>query len=158
MKREEKEVVSDSQVMSEYIWYNKYYFPHCQLLLLYGEDDYFISAGNDYFGDEKTSGQDTTNNIGFRLAKKVYKQFVDRYKTKVQAARFRSMRQNDEDDNYIYYGYSDEENDYGDYVDVVFPTLPKSKKTEIPKKCQRPDVCYIMKLCIFCKPYFKKQL
>ena len=142
MYREEKEVV-------------KYYFPHCQLLLLYGEDDYFISAGNDYFEDEKTSGQDT-NNIGFRLAKKVYKQFVDRYKTKVQKATFRSMRQND--NNYIYYGYSDEENDYGDYVDVVFPTLPKSKKTEIPKKCQRPDVCYIMKLCIFCKPYFKKQL
>ena len=166
MKREEKEVVSDSQVMSEYIWYNKYYFPHCQLLLPYCEDDYFISAGRHY-GDKKISGHATDDELEFRSAKKVFKQFVNQYSTKVQAGSIRKYRgrhtkekdeDEDEDDHYEYYGYSDEDDVYGDYEEVVFPALPKTAKIEIPKKCQRHDVCYIMKLCIFCKPYFKKQL
>ena len=133
-----------------------------QLLLLYGEDDEDDEDGED--GDDyslsprknEKSGKDYA---AFRSAKKVFLQYISLKKRSVQAGTSLLSSTNDDDD---YYGYSDEEN-YSDsgYVDAVFPQPKPVKavvKIEIPKKCQRPDACYNFKTCIFCKPYWKKQL
>lgn len=154
----------------------------CPLLLLYGEDgeDYNLSPRRNVHdndnGNEKKSWHDATNTKAFKSAQKVYLEYVNLPKRNVQEGTFHRSLTDDEDDNYGYsdeenYGYSDEENydDSGEesYVDVTFePLMSREKKIkkeikkdfELPKKCRRPDVCYNMRLCIYCKPFFKKQL
>lgn len=64
----------------------------------------------------------------------------------------------DFDDHYEDYSHYEDSGEYGGYVDVEFPSLTTTTKSEIPKECQRKDVCYIIRLCIKCKPFFKNQL
>ena len=180
-QRQEKEVLIDSQVRSgQVIFDEKNDLPDCQLLLLYGEDgqDYNISPPPNVpdNGNEKKPRHDNTNTKAYKSAKKVYLKYMNLHKMNVQAGTSLHSSTNDDDDNYgnsdeENYHYSDEEN-YLDsseesYVDVAFERpMPREKKIKketktdfvLPKKCRRPDVCYIMKLCIYCKPFFKKQL
>ena len=150
--------------------------PDCKLLLLCGEDkedggdgnDYSISSGkNVHDGDNEKN--DATDTKAFKSAKKVYYKYLNLHKRNVQAGGFHHSSTNDDYDDEDNDDYSDEENyDYSDeesYVDVNFSEETKKeikkeieKDVEIPKKCKRPDVCYIMKLCLYCKPFFKKQL
>ena len=141
-----------------------------QLLLIYGEDDEDDEDGedgedgDDYSLSPRKNEKSGKDYAAFRSAKKVFLQYISLKKRNVQAGTSLLSSTNDDDD---YYGYSDEENyvDSGEesYVDVTFkPLQPREKEIkkdfEIPKKCRRPDVCYIMKLCIYCKPFFKRKL
>ena len=102
------------------------------IFTLYGEDGEDGEDGNDYtLGFQKNDGKsldDATNSKEYNSAKRVFLKYIKLNKRNVPMAREQEIKK-------------------------------KFKKDfELPKKCRRPDVCYIMKLCIYCKPFFKKQL
>ena len=64
---------------------------------------------------------------------------------------------------YSIYSSEEDEHEYPDgtgeaseeYVEAKFPVQVKAK---VPKKCRRKDACYIIPVCIYCKPFWKKNL
>ena len=74
--------------------------------------------------------------------------------------KFRSRRREGETDQYdgtYIYDSGHFESEEEEYQEAIF-SLKDQKKVEIPKKCQRPDACYIMSVCLYCKPFWKKYL